>query len=172
MRGSLETVESSLETIDPLVSKQKEDVARMRASLLACSTNLRSTREALQNITVLRLFHQMSRLIRYIEVMDKIEDKLYRSIDARLERMDDADPFTLAQLLKVQESLQKNMIESSKLLEPYLNISETVSEMMEEINSLDANTYDDSLIPKSDRDKLRLLAREVLNELNSDEIEV
>ena len=169
MRSSLETVESSLEPIDPLVSKQKEDVAKMRASLLACSTNLRSTKEALQNITILRLYHQLSRIIRYIEIMDRIEDKLYKSIDARLERLSEEDPLTMVQLLKVQESLQKNMIESSKLLEPYLNISETISDMMEEINSLDSDSYEDSLIPKPDRDKIRLLAKSVLEELNSDE---
>ena len=98
---------------DPLYDRQKQDVAKMRASLLSFDGNdPMSARMALQNITIMRVYHQISRIIRYTEMMDKIEDKLYESIECSLDAMDSANPSTWLALLGVQEKLQKAMIES------------------------------------------------------------
>ena len=92
--ADFETVEGSVDvdsTVDPLYSKQKEGVARMRTSLLAFDGSSGSARQALNNITVLRMYHQVARVIRYIEMMDKIEDKMYQAIDRTV---DNANPNT------------------------------------------------------------------------------
>ena len=74
--AGVKTVDGSIQSIDPLISKQKEDVAKMRASLLCCNDDPYAATQAMKSITVLRVYHQMSRIIRYLEMMDKIEDKL------------------------------------------------------------------------------------------------
>jgi len=162
-----ETVsDGSVRPLDPLLKKQKEDVARMRASLLTCSTDISNTSTALKNITVLRIFHQVSRIIRYLDMMDKIEDKLYSSIDAALDRMDDESPTTWMTLLNIQERLQKNMLESHKLLQPYLNIQEfSVIDMA--MSSTQSDIGPGNLIlNRESRDRLRLSAQQVLDALD------
>ena len=84
---NLETV-GGIESIDPLYTKQREDVAKMRASLLACSSNPSMTKVALRNISILRVYHQVNRIIRYLDMMDKLEEKLYKSIDYTIENVD------------------------------------------------------------------------------------
>ncbi len=167
-----ETVsDGSVRPLDPLLSKQKEDVARMRASLLACSTDISNTSVALRNITVLRVFHQVSRIIRYLEMMDKIEDKLYESIDAALDKMDGDSPTAWMTLLNIQSRLQENMINSHKLLQPYLNIQEfsmmdmTISSSQEEISPGNV------ILSKESRDRLRTSAQQVLEALDIEESE-
>ena len=104
--GDFKTVEDSVRIHDPLLRKQKEDVAKMRASLLSCSDDPTSSTTALKNITVLRVYHQISRIIRYLEMMDKIEDKLYESIDYQLDNLNTSNPVTWMQLLTLQERMQ------------------------------------------------------------------
>lgn len=98
--------------LDPLLQKQKSDVAKMRTALLSCSADPNNASVALQNITVLRIYHQVARIIRYLDMMDKLELKLYSSIEARMDRMRDEDMTTLMTLLNLQTQLQKNMIDS------------------------------------------------------------
>ena len=162
-----ETVsDGSVRPLDPLLSKQKEDVARMRASLLTCSTDISNTSTALRNITVLRVFHQVSRIIRYLEMMDKIEDKLYASIDAALDRMDEDSPTTWMALLNIQSRLQANMLESHKLLQPYLNIKEFSVMDMTINSSQDEISTGNILLSKESRDRLRTSAQQVLEALD------
>lgn len=160
--------ESVIRITDPLYSKQREDVAKMRTSLLACSDDPVTSTKALQNITVLRVYHQVSRIIRYLEMMDKIEDKLYESLDYRLEHMDIENPTSWMMLLNVQERLQKNLIESHKLLQPYLNVEEfSLQSLMPVSTSTSAvESGAAAVLPKSSRDKLRQSAQQVLAALN------
>lgn len=152
---------------DPLYKKQKEGVAKMRASLLACSDNNSMTMlSAIQNITAMRIYHQLTRIIRYTELMDKLEAKLYESIDRTLDSMNSGDPSTWMMLLKTQEQLQKTMIESHKLLQPYMDVQEfTVVELA---NSSSATETSQSIaMSPEDRDELRNKAQSILNELNA-----
>lgn len=156
--------ESVVRLTDPLYSKQREDVAKMRTSLLACSDDPVTSTKALQNITILRVYHQISRIIRYLEMMDKIEEKLYESLDYRLDNMDVENPTSWMMLLNVQERLQKNMIESHKLLQPYLNVEEfsfqSLMPTATTASSIESGVT--AVLPKASRDKLRQSAQQVL----------
>lgn len=164
------TVENSDTIKDPILLKQKQDVTQMRASLLACGENPVTTTIALQNITVLRVYHQVARIIKYLDMMDKIEDKLYQSLDYQLDTMDLYEMDSLATLLSIQERLQKNIIDSHKLLQPYLNLEElNLNSMIVSTTTQQLEQNESSLIPKSSRDKIRLSAQQVLNALEEGE---
>ena len=144
--------------------RQREDVAKMRTSLLAChDDSAMPTRLAIQKITVLRVYHQVSRIIRYLEIMDKLEDKLYESIDYEIDNADITDSETWAKLIMIQEKLQKSMIESHKMLQPYLDLTEfSVVDLTQD----DAQTAGTELTMSPEkRDNLRLAAQSVLAEL-------
>ena len=171
----IETFGGSADILDPLYQRQKEGVAKMRASLLACSDgNLSSAtaKQALKNITAMRIYHQIARIIRYLEMMDKIEAKLYASIDATLERSNDDSPSTWMMLVKLQEQLQKTMIESHKLLQPYMELQDIqVMDLIPESKENDTPVV--SILPADSREKIRNAANMVLATLqNSDEVEV
>ena len=159
---NVETVNTSVISTDPLIHKQKEDVAKMRASLLCCNDDIYAAGQAIKNITVLRVYHQISRIIKYIEMMDKIEDKLYRSIDASIDMMDDDNPTTWMSLLTIQEKLQKNLIDSHKLLEPYLNSDIFNIESLSPTIIDTAETNVAGVLTKESRDQLRVSAQQVL----------
>lgn len=136
----------------------------MRTSLLSCHDDSAiPTRLAIQKITVLRVYHQVSRIIRYLEIMDKLEDKLYESIDYEIDNADITDSDTWAKLLVIQEKLQKSMIESHKLLQPYLDLTEfSVVDLTQD----DGQTAGTELAMSPEkRDSLRLAAQSVLSEL-------
>lgn len=161
----LKTVEEPGKILDPLYIKQKEGVAKMRTSLLACTENPALARQAINNITVMRIYHQISRIIRYLEMMDKIEDKMYEAIDRTLDTMDPNSRATWMILMELQEKLQKTMIESHKLLQPYLDLKEYT------IVDLTQQSDEDSSVPTilnaESREKLRNSAQAVLIELNA-----
>ena len=169
--SDLETFGGSVERLDPLYQKQKEDVAKMRASLLSCSDTSISTssaKQALKNITGMRIYHQLSRIIRYLDMMDKIEDKLYASIDATLDNINESSPSAWMMLINLQEKLQKNMIESHKLLEPYLNLLDNdVIDMISQ--PADSTPSQNNVLPAQSREKLRDAANKVLIALESEE---
>ena len=155
--------------VNPLLVRQKEDVAKMRTSLLSCSEDTGvSISTAMKHLTILRVYHQLTRIVKYTEMMDKIENKLYAAIDYELDTSSVDEPETLVRLLGLQERLQKSMIESQKLLEPYLN--------MELFNIVDLaptavadsaeNPITKQLMTSESRDKVRTTARNVLNMLN------
>lgn len=168
--GNLETVESSVKITDPLISLQNEDVAKMRASLLAFSAQPTTAVQAIQEITVLRVYHQIARIIKYLDMMDKIEAKLYDALEIQLDKMSEADPSTWMMLLNIQERLQKNMIESHKLLQPYLNVDEM--NIMDSVVTSTATELEDNtvgLLSRSSRDKVRASAQKVLEVLEIEE---
>lgn len=161
--NDLETVGGTIEMDDPLYAKQNEDVAKMRASLLACSIDTNKTKQALENIVVLRIYHQVSRIIRYLDLMDKLEDKLYKSIEKTVATADDNSHSTWVMLLGIQERLQKNMIESQKLLGPYMSIDDF--KIFDLVSQPEENSSAVSIIPSDERDRIRIKAQSVLKEL-------
>lgn len=161
MTDECKTVTSEAELVDPLYMQQQKDVASMRASLLSLNSgNPTSAKMAIQKITAMRFYHQLSRIIRYTDMMDRIEEKLYESIDKSLDTMDTSRPATWISLLQLQEKLQKSMIESHKLLEPYLDMESLLFvEPPEEVADV---SFGAMILEQESRDKLRTSAQAVL----------
>lgn len=155
--------------IDNLYRKQKENISKMRTALLSFSDeNGVSTRQAVQGITAMRIYHQLIRIVRYLELMDKLEFKLYESIEHSIDISNVQDAATWAGLLTIQEKLQKSMIESHKLLQPYLDIQEfTVMDLTNPINTSSTPTI---LMNSEDRDELRSKAQLILDQLESTDL--
>lgn len=160
-----------------LFDKQKDQTRSMRSSLLACDdSDPFSVKNTMQRILVMRIYHQITRIIRYTEEMDKIEQKLYKVIDATLDTMDDIyideNTFTcLNQLMVMQQKLQQSMIDSQKLLDPYLNM-DTLSYI--EIPSNDSETQgsiNGHVLDQDSRQKLRAGAQAALNAIADKEAE-
>jgi len=153
------TVTSNLVDI---YAQQLQDVANMRTSLLAFDrTDPLAAKKALQNVTILRIHHQLSRIVRYTEVMDKLEDKLYSAMDHTIDELDEYDENTWKVLMTMQSRLQTAMIESHKLLEPYLN--------MESLAVVDVPATEDPqdsfaamILNQESREKLRTQAQAVI----------
>ena len=154
-------------SVNPLIAKQKEDVAKMRTSLLSCNDESGMTvSRAIQDTTVMRVYHQLTRIVKFTEMMDKLEDKLYEAIDYQIENCDITENQTLITLLGIQEKLQKSMIESQKLLDPYLNMQlfNVVDLAPTATDNLD-NPITKQLISSESRDKIRYTARSVIEML-------
>ena len=157
--ASPKTVSTNLVDI---YAQQLEDVANMRTSLLAFDrTDPLAAKKALQNITVLRLHHQLSAIIRYTEIIDKLQDKLYTAIDHQLDELDEYDENTWKILMTMQSRLQETMIESHKLIEPYLKM-ETMAVV--EVQSAEApqETFASMILNQESREKLRTQAQAVI----------
>ena len=167
--GAPEDISSgSLIEVDPLLKEQKAQAEQMRSALLSCKKNdITSAKVALQNIAVLQVYHQVARIIRYTEIMDRIEDKLYDSIDMNLAEMDECDPQTMILLLKVQSQLQESMVLSQKLLEPYMNIN--LEEIAPPTDINETNSFGAAIIPKESRNAIRNGAQALLTELRNAE---
>lgn len=150
--------------VDPLTAKQKSHTDEMRSALLACNFgDITSTKSALQYITLRRILHQVERIIKYTELMDRLEDKLYDSIDQNLAEMDEFDSDTMMLLLKVQSQLQTSMIESQKLLQPYLEMDITVYAQPQSDDT--QNSFMANIIPQASRNTIRNGAQALLTEL-------
>lgn len=161
MQGS-----NSMDTNIDLFVNQCNDVEAMRASLLSIDRrDLNSARKAMQNITILRVYHQMTRIIRYIDLMNKLEDKMYRSIESQIDSLSPDDEDSWRILLNLQTKLQENMIQSHKLLEPYLNFD---SLNTIEIQSSDESGESYTVLNQDSREKLRTSAQQVLEALQID----
>lgn len=154
--------------VDPLLKEQRMQAEQMRSALLTCKKNdITSAKVALQNIAVLQVYHQVARIIRYTEVMDRLEDKLYDSIDMNLAEMDEADPNTMLVLLKVQSQLQESMVMSQKLLEPYMNIN--LEDIAPPVDINEETSFGAAIIPKESRNIIRNGAQALLTELRNAE---
>lgn len=160
------TVVQDIETTDSLYDKQKKDVANMRASLLSFnSENPMSAKTAITKVTALRYYHQLSRIVRYTEMMDRIEDKLYSAIDHKLDTIDPTDENAWMVLMTMQGKLQESMIESQKLLKPYLDMDNlSFVEIPAEPTS---ESFGAMIMDQDSREKLRNGAQSVLDALNS-----
>ena len=151
--------------VHPLLKEQTEQVSQMRDALLLCRKNdISSAKVALQNIAVLQVYHQVARIIRHIEVMDRLEDKLYASIDANLAQMDEFDPATMLMLVKVQGDLQKTILLSQDMLKPYMDIDlESIAPPMKDIG--DDGSFGTAIISQESRNNIRNGAQALLTEL-------
>lgn len=159
-----ETVETSVVQPDPLYAKQKGDVEQMRTSLLSCTTEDGDlARQAIRNITVLRVYHQIARIIKYLDMLDKIEAKLYQSLDNKLDTMDMYDDSAWQSLMVMESKLQEIMIDSQKLLDPYLKLQEYIEAPIISSNNRTVEALD---IDSASRDRLRVKAQAVLLELD------
>ena len=155
---------ASLQRRDPLLDKQRADVQAMRVQMLNSVADPMSTSRAIQNVTVLRVYHQVSRIIRYLDMMDRLEEKLYDAITIQLDNMDSTDPNTLITILAVQERLQKLLIDSHKLLQPYIEIDNLLPTTLF-VEDTENSGEDASVLSKNSREKLRLSAQQVLQVL-------
>ena len=84
--SNLNTFEGSGAQLNSLQAKQKEYIEKMRANLLVCGTDSTSAVTAINNITVLRIYHQIDRIIKYLDLMDKLEEKMYKSIEYTIDK--------------------------------------------------------------------------------------
>jgi len=155
--------------VNPLLREQTAQAAQMRDALLTCKTDdTSSAKVALQKIAVLQVYHQVARIIRYTEVMDRLEDKLYDSIDANLSQMDEFDPATMILLTKIQGDLQKSMVLSQDLLKPYMNIDlDAIAPQMKDIG--DDSAFGATILPRESRNAIRNGAQALLTELKKTE---
>lgn len=136
MARSTKTVSGSLisntgyETnCDPLTSMKYEAVDRMRTALLSASLeDPLSAATAIQQVTIMRVYHQVARIVQYLDLMDKLENAMYSKISSQIDSIEynyDGDDFSaITKLLAIQEKLQKSIIESNKLLAPYLDMEQ------------------------------------------------
>ena len=158
-----------------LFNEQVHDVDSMRRNLLSFDkSDPNAARKAIQNVTLLRVYHQLERIVRYTEMMDRLEDRIYQSIDAKLLNSDPDDADLYLQLIPIQDRLQKMMIESHKLLEPYL--------AMEQLAALNvpkdedpANSLTSMLLEQESREKVRTGVQQlmaIINTIDSTAVEV
>lgn len=163
--GDFKTVEdATTKPVDPLRSLQREGVSRMRTSLLSCSMeNSSSIKQTINQVTVLRIYHQVTRIIRYLDLMDKLEEKLYESAEYTILTADPTELDTLATLMKIQAQLQDSMINSHKLLQPYLELEDfSITELMP-----NTKTETSLIMSAESREKLRNNAQAALVALNA-----
>ena len=158
-----------------LFNEQVHDVDSMRRNLLSFDkSDPNAARKAIQNVTLLRVYHQLERIVRYTEMIDRLEDRIYQSIDAKLLNSDPDDADLYLQLIPIQDRLQKMMIESHKLLEPYL--------AMEQLAALNvpkdedpANSFTSMLLEQESREKVRTGVQQlmaIINTIDSTAVEV
>lgn len=165
MSDAAKTV-SSTTSLD-LLSEQAKDVGNMRRALLTFDKNdPNAARKAIQNVTLLRVYHQLERIVRYTEFIDKLEDRIYQSLDMKLMNADPDDEDIWFTLIPVQERLQRMMVESHKLLEPYLS--------MEQLTALDvpkeedpANSFTSMLLEQESREKVRTGVQQLMAIINT-----
>lgn len=163
------TVRSDVEEYNPVYKKQLEDVASMRSSLLLANVNNpASVQLAVKNITVMRVYHQLSRIIRFLEMENKLEDKLYESLDYAVDNMDPTDNSTWLMLLGVQERLIKCMSDSEKLLQPYLDLTPYIeATTATEVDT--TQSFANMILDKDSRENLRTAAAAVLDALGKEQ---
>ena len=169
---TFDTNNDEIKMIDPLYAAQKEGVARMRTSLLSClsADNGTITSRAINNITVLRIYHQIARIIKYLDLMDKLEDKLYESIERNIDNLNPDSIDTMEVLLEVQTKLQKSMIESHKLVQPYMDLQDiSIVDLMTVPTNAVESSGDAGLLPPESRDRIRNSAQSVLEALKNSE---
>lgn len=151
-------------TTGSVYEQQKEGVSKMREALLASAEGKLVISAALQRVTALRIFHQLNRVIQYTEMMDKLEDKLYQAMDFAINKMDITNRHDLLILVGLQERIQKNMIDSFKLLQPYMENQDW--QMLDDIEAL-GGPVSDLAMSADGREHLRTTANSVLKQLRA-----
>ncbi len=149
---------------DPIASLKHEGVERMKAALLSSALDdPYSVNAALRHVTILRVHHQITRIVQYLDIMDKLEDKLYDAISYELDTCLSGDFSTITRLLAIQEKLQKSIIESNKLLAPYIDMDQYPA-----FTDIAEPVIEDSKVlnfPAAQRDAIRENAGAILAEL-------
>lgn len=155
--------DTSLSIVDPLLVAQKDKVNSMRSAYMALDYNdLTNAKRTIQSVTIMRIYHQVGRIIHFTEVMDQLEDKIYDSILMNIGGMDSADPATMLMLLKVQADLQNTMIQSQQLIKPYLDMDiTTIAPPIE----MEETSFGVSIISQESRNNIRSGAQALLTEL-------
>lgn len=149
-----------------LLAAQSNDVSNMRATLLSFNkSDPQAAVKAIKNVTILRVYHQLERIVRYTEMMDKIEDKMYQSIEMKLQNADPDDEDLWLTLIPMQERLQRMMVESHKLLEPYLDI-EALSSLEIPEQADPAASFTSMILDQEAREKVRTSVQTILAELD------
>lgn len=142
--------------------EQSRDVENMRRTLVSFNKNdPQAAAKAIKNITLLRVYHQVESIVRYLDMMDKIQDRIYQSINAKLDNADPDDESICFTLTALAEKLQKNMIESHKLLEPYLSMDQ-LSNLEVPQQEDPANSFTTMILDQESREKVRTSAQQVL----------
>lgn len=164
---SSETFNSSL--LNPIDARLHEDVEKMKTSLLACTNeNGITAKGGMQLMAAARVQHQMKRIVKYLELMDKLEAKLYTAMEEQIDKLDPSRLSTISLLMDYQERLQKTMIESHKLLQPYLQI-ESFSALDMTITAASSTSAESTgiidILPPESRDRLRTNAQAIIMEL-------
>ena len=147
-----------------IYDQQKQGVSQMREALLASVDGTLVVSAAMQRVTALRIFHQMNRVIQYTEMMDKLESKLYEALDYTITATDITNRHDLVILVGLQERIQKNMIDSFKLLQPYLENQDW--KLLDDLVALKGDISDLAMTPDG-RDHLRVTANTVLKQLRA-----
>lgn len=145
-----------------LYAEQAKHVQSMRTELVSFQKNDPAAAfKAIKNITILRVYHQLSRIVKYTELMDRLEDRIYESINMKLDNADPDDEDIYFTLIPIQERLQRMMIESHKLLEPYLNLEQLATfEVPQQQDPSQAFTS--MILDQESREKVRTSAQELL----------
>lgn len=166
MSDDSKTVTSETTDLDLFV-EQQGDVAAMRRTLLNFrKDDPNSARKAIQNITILRVYHQLERIVRYTSIMDQIEDRIYQSIEMKLQNADPDDEDIWFTLIPIQERLQKMMIESHKLLEPYLSMEQlTALEVPKEEDP--STSFTSILLDQESRERVRTGVQQLMDIINT-----
>jgi hypothetical protein len=168
MDNELKTVggvseDDSLSLVSPILKEQKKQIADMRSILLTFNRNdVGAVRRAMNNITVLRVYHQVARIIEFTDLMDDLEDKIYDSIRMNIGGMESADPETMLVLLRVQSQLQETMIQSQQLIKPYLDMN---IEFLVPEPEMEDTSFGVSIISQESRNNIRNGATALLTEL-------
>ena len=168
MDNELKTVggvseDDSLSLVSPILKEQKKQIADMRSILLTFNRNdVGAVRRAMNNITVLRVYHQVARIIEFTDLMDDLEDKIYDSIRMNIGGMESADPETMLVLRRVQSQLQETMIQSQQLIKPYLDMN---IEFLVPEPEMEDTSFGVSIISQESRNNIRNGATALLTEL-------
>lgn len=150
-----------------LTIAQHNDVQEMRNQLLSFDKkDSQAARKAVQNITILRFYHQLERIIRYTELIDHIEDRMYQSIELKLQNSDSDDEELWFTLIPMQERLQRMMIESHKLLEPYLS-PELLAPLEVPKEEDPAKSFTSMILDQESREKVRTGVQQLMEVINT-----
>lgn len=159
--------DTSLSLVDPLLKEQKNQVDQMRSTYMSLgSSDASLAKRSMQRIVVMQIYHQIGRIIKFTDLMDRLEDKLYDSIDSNLSSMDSFDPATMVMLLKVQSELQETMIKSQLLIKPYLSMN---LDEIAPVPEMEETSFGAAIISQESRNNIRTGAQALLTELRKTE---
>lgn len=164
MKDQSKTFGQDLSSYDPLSNLKRESIDRMKMALLSSSLDdPLSVVSAVKGVTVMRVYHQVVRIVQYLDLMDRLEAKLYYAIDRELENDQQDEYLTISKLLKIQEQIQKSIIESNKLLAPYLEMEQY--QTFNEIEEVTPVSDDILELDSTKRNLLRENAGQILSDL-------